>query len=77
MAKLPTVSGSVVVKNLQKIGFEIVSQKGSHVRLKKKTSTETRIVIVPLHSELTPGTLLSIIRQSGLKKDEFIELIKY
>lgn len=76
MVKLPIVSGSEVIHALQRIGFEIVGQKGSHVRLKKKTSKETRIAIVPLHDELTPGTLLSVIRQSGLTKEELIGLIK-
>jgi predicted RNA binding protein YcfA (HicA-like mRNA interferase family) len=76
MVKLPIASGSKVIHALQRIGFEIVGQKGSHVRLKKKTSKETRIAIVPIHDELTPGTLLSIIRQSGLTKEELIGLIK-
>ncbi len=76
MTKLPVVSGYEVIQALQKIGFEMVGQKGSHVRLKKKNSRETKIVIVPIHDELTPGTLLSAIRQSGLTKDQFIELIK-
>ena len=76
MAKLPIVSGSKVIHALQRIGFEIVGQKGSHVRLKKKTSKETRIAIVPLQDELTPGILLSVIRQSGLTKEELIGLIK-
>jgi len=70
------LSGYKVIQTLQKIGFQIVSQKGSHVRLKKKTSKETKIVIVPLDDELTPGTLLSVIRQSGMTKDGFIGLIK-
>ena len=76
MVKLPIVSGSEVIHALQKIGFEIVGQKGSHVRFKKKTSKETRIAIVTLHDELTPGTLLSVIRQSGLTKEELIGSIK-
>ena len=76
MAKLLIVSGSKVIHALQKIGFEIVGQKGRHVRLKKKTSKETKIAIFPLHDELTPGTLLSVIRQSGLTKEELIGLIK-
>jgi predicted RNA binding protein YcfA (HicA-like mRNA interferase family) len=76
MVKLPIVSGSKIIKAPQSIGFEIVGQKGSNVRLKKKTSKETRIAIVPIHHELTPGTLLSIIRQSGLTKEGLIGLIK-
>jgi predicted RNA binding protein YcfA (HicA-like mRNA interferase family) len=76
MVKLPIVSGYEVIHALQRIGFDIVGQKGSHVRLKKKTSKETRIAIVPIHDELTPGTLLSVIRQSGLTKEELIGLMK-
>jgi predicted RNA binding protein YcfA (HicA-like mRNA interferase family) len=77
MVKLPIVSGSKIIKILQKhLGFKIVGKKGSHVRLKKKTDEEIRIVVVPLHSELTPGTLRSILRRIGYKKDEFVQLLK-
>ena len=74
--KLPAVSGEKIVKALTKAGFEIVGRKGSHVRLKKKTSERTYIVVVPLHPVVVKNTLLSIIRQSGMSKEEFIELLK-
>jgi len=74
--KLPTVSGEKIVKALIKAGFEIVGRKGSHVRLKKKTRERTYIVVVPLHTVVAKNTLFSIIRQSGMSKDEFIELLK-
>ncbi len=73
MPKLPVVSAKKVLKYLQSKGFEMVGRKGSHVRLKRKTDDETRIVIVPMHSEIAPGTLMSIFRQSGIEKDEFIK----
>ncbi len=76
MAKLPVLSGYKIVKALEKEGFKIVGRKGSHIRLKKKSNDETFIVIVPDHPEITPGTLLSIIRQSGMKKDEFLKLFE-
>jgi len=76
MQKLPVVSGHEVIKALTKAGFEVVGRKGSHVRLKKKTSIKTYIVIVPLHPEIKMGTLKSILRQAGLKREEFIELIR-
>jgi predicted RNA binding protein YcfA (HicA-like mRNA interferase family) len=52
----------------------VVSQKGSHIKMKKKTSEETRIVIIPDYNEIPVGTLQSIIRQAGLTPEEFIEL---
>lgn len=74
--KLPVVSGTEVVKGLTKVGFEVVGRSGSHVRLKKKLNGKVWIVIVPMHKELAKGTLSSIIRQSGLIRDEFIKMIK-
>jgi len=74
--KLPVVSGRKIVKALKKAGFEIVGRKGSHIRLKKKTSEGTFIVVVPDHVEIAKSTLHSIIRQSGMTRDEFIELLK-
>jgi len=76
MPKLPVLSARKVLKVLQKTGFEVVGRKGSHIRLKKKTSLETRIVIVPNHQEIQLGTLKSIMRQAGLSKKEFLELLK-
>ncbi len=76
--KLPTLSGKEVISILQKQGFEIKRQKGSHVTLYKKTSEKGLYVTVPLHGdkEILPGTMLSIIRQSGMRKEEFIMLVK-
>jgi predicted RNA binding protein YcfA (HicA-like mRNA interferase family) len=76
MQKLPVVSGHKAIKALTKAGFEVVGRKGSHVRLKKKTPIKTYIVIVPLHPEIKTGTLRSILRQAGLTREEFIELIR-
>jgi len=76
MQKLPVVSGHEVIKALTKAGFEVVGRRGSHVRLKKKTPNKTYIVIVPLHPEIKMGTLKSILRQAGLTREEFIELIR-
>jgi len=70
--KLPTVSGRDVIKALKKIGFEVVRTKSSHVKLRKNY----RIVIVPLHNELSKGTLLSIIRQAGITKEHLIKLLE-
>ena len=75
MTKLPITSSRKVIKALIKAGFKQVSQKGSHIKLKRKTDERTWIVIVPDFNEIPVGTLLSIIRQSGLTKEEFQKLL--
>ena len=74
MYKLPRISGGEVIKILSKTGFMLARQKGSHVILKKETETGTKTTVVPLHREIDRGTLLEIIRQAGLTKEEFLEL---
>ena len=69
---LPVVSGAQVVAALTKGGFERVSRRGSHVKLRQ---ADGRVVIVPLHRELAIGTLRSVIRQSGLPVEEFLSLL--
>jgi predicted RNA binding protein YcfA (HicA-like mRNA interferase family) len=49
-------------------GFEEVRRKGSHVIMQKKDGGTTITVPVPDHAELRAGTLLGIIRQSGLPR---------
>jgi predicted RNA binding protein YcfA (HicA-like mRNA interferase family) len=49
-----------------------VSQRGSHLKLKNESG---RVVIVPMHRELAPGTLGSILRQAGLERSEFMALL--
>jgi predicted RNA binding protein YcfA (HicA-like mRNA interferase family) len=57
---------------LQGAGFEQISQRGSHVKLRNPAG---RTAIVPLHRELAPGTLRSVLRQAGLSIDELVALL--
>lgn len=66
--RLPVVSGPEVVRALGKAGFGEISQRGSHRKLRH---VDGRTVIVPLHRELAPGTLRSILRQADLSVEEF------
>jgi predicted RNA binding protein YcfA (HicA-like mRNA interferase family) len=52
-------------------GFNQVRQKGSHLIMQKKAGNSTTTVPVPDHDELRIGTLLGIIRQSGLPRSLF------
>ena len=75
MPKLPHLSGKEVIKALSKIGFNPARQKGSHVILVKSSPEGDKGLVVPLHKEIDVGTLLEIIRQAGLKRDEFLALL--
>jgi predicted RNA binding protein YcfA (HicA-like mRNA interferase family) len=74
LSKLPVISGREILKALNKIGFTVVSRKGSHVRLKRRRGEEILIVIVPMHRELAKGTLRSILRQANLTVEDLLRL---
>ena len=74
--KLPIVSARKVIKALKSVGFEVTRQSGSHIILVKFEDNKKLTVVVPNHEEIAKGTLLSIIQQSGLTKEEFIKLLK-
>lgn len=69
-------SARLVLKALQKAGFEIVSQRGSHIKLAKTQAGDVLTVIVPNHKEIAIGTFLSILKQSGLSRQEMDKLLK-
>jgi predicted RNA binding protein YcfA (HicA-like mRNA interferase family) len=71
LGKLRVLSGKEVCQILEKHGFVEVRKRGSHIAMQRKTSISTVTVPVPDHKELSMGTLLSIIRQSGLSRSEF------
>ena len=76
MANLPRLSGHELIKILTKFGFFKVRQKGSHVMLIKKTKLGKIGCVVPLHDELETGTLLGILRQVKISRDEFLSMYK-
>lgn len=71
MPKLRRMSGRDARKILEKHGFVFVRQKGSHMMMQKQKDGSTQTVPIPDHSELKIGTLLGIIRQSGLPREVF------
>ena len=74
MPKLPVLSHLEVVKALNKIGYNIDHQTCSYVIQRQDTEPYRRLTI-PNHKEISKGTINSIIKQAGLTRDEFIELL--
>ena len=72
MPPLPIISGTACIAALAKLGYTILRQKGSHVRLVCPTRPP---VTVPLHHELDRGTLRSIIRTAEISVEEFTRFL--
>jgi len=73
MVKLITISGKNFCKILEKLGFEKIHGKGSHVRFKHSDGRRT---VIPIHGneDLGKGLLRTILNQIDLSKEEYEEL---
>jgi len=65
---LPLLSGQEIVSALQRTGYYVRKQKGSHIRLYHSSRLP---VTVPAHREVDRGTLRSILRTANLTVEEF------
>jgi predicted RNA binding protein YcfA (HicA-like mRNA interferase family) len=72
VSEIPHVSAAAVVRALERADFVFRSQRGSHRKLRHP---DGRTVIVPMHRELAPGTLRSILRQAGLSSEQLRDLL--
>lgn len=72
MPKLPHVSGAQAVKALERLGFVVARQSGSHIILRKGSTG----CVVPNHKEIKVGTLAGILRQAGISSDDFLRVLK-
>ena len=75
MPKLPSVKAEKLISVLEKISFEVIRQRGSHVRLKHP---DGRVVTVPVHSgqNLGKGLLRKILRDAELSREQFVSLLR-
>jgi predicted RNA binding protein YcfA (HicA-like mRNA interferase family) len=73
LTELPVVSGKEVVKALQRAGYFIRRQRGSHVRMYHATKSP---VTVPLAKTVKKGTLRKVLRDAGLEPRDFAAMLK-
>jgi predicted RNA binding protein YcfA (HicA-like mRNA interferase family) len=72
--KLPVLTARQVVRCLEKAGFYVHHQSGSHVQLKHRERPELRLT-VPFHAgDLPKAVIRSIIRQAGMSVDDFTDV---
>ena len=73
--RLPSVSGRKLIRVLKQIGYDIVRQRGSHIRLRDEADPDHLPLTVPNHKTVKPGLLRKILRDANLSVDEFIDLL--
>ena len=73
MSKLPRVSGQQVVPALERLGFRVRCQYGSHIIMRRDNPFAQ--TVVPAHRELDRGTLRAILRQTDIAVENFIRLL--
>ena len=71
MSKVPSLNYDKVIRALQRDGWVIVRQRGSHIRLQKHTGNEVLKLIVPAHKPIKRSTLSHILKQARMSLDEF------
>ena len=74
--ELPVVSGRQAICALEQVGYRVVRQGGSQIRLRDESDPEHLPVTVPDHKTLKPGLLRQILRDANLTVDEFTDLLK-
>ncbi len=70
--KLPVLSGKEIIKALNRIGFVPTRQKGSHVFMRHP---DGRCTVVPLHKEVNKSTVMDILSQTRLTKEDLLKLL--
>ena len=75
MTKVPSLPYDQVIRALQRDGWVVVRQKGSHVRIQKHTQTETLKLTIPAHRPIKRSTLSHILKQAKLTVEEFDQLL--
>jgi predicted RNA binding protein YcfA (HicA-like mRNA interferase family) len=75
MTKVPSLSYDQVIRALRRDGWVVVRQRGSHIRLQKRTPEETLKLIVPAHRPIKRSTLSHILKHARLSVDDLTALV--
>jgi predicted RNA binding protein YcfA (HicA-like mRNA interferase family) len=75
MTKVPSLGYERVIAALQRDGWVVVRQRGSHIRLQKHTRTELLKLTIPAHRPIKRSTLSHVLKQARLTLEEFLTLL--
>ena len=75
MSKVPSLFYILILRALQRDGWIVVRQEGSHIRLQKHQGNNVLKITVPAHRPVKRSTLAHILKQAQLSVDQFLELL--
>lgn len=75
MGKLPQISGRKAVRCFEKLGYVVVRQKGSHMRLICQTDSHKKPLTIPDHTIIGKGLLRKLMRDADITVDTFLQLL--
>ncbi|MFB2837975.1 type II toxin-antitoxin system HicA family toxin [Floridanema evergladense] len=75
MSKVPNLPYTQIIAALQRDGWVVVRQRGSHIRLEKELPSEVLKLTVPAHRSVKRSTLARILKQARIEIDRFLELL--
>ncbi len=75
MSRVPSLPYPQIVRALQRDGWVVVRQRGSHIRLQKRLRDETLKLTVPAHKPIKRSTLAHVLKQARLDLDDFLALL--
>jgi predicted RNA binding protein YcfA (HicA-like mRNA interferase family) len=73
--KIPSLPYLQIIKALQRDGWTVVRQRGSHIRLQKRVGDELLKLTVPAHRPVKRSTLAHLLKQARLEVDKFLDLL--
>jgi len=71
----PSLPYQQIIYALQRDGWTVVRQRGSHIRLQKRIGSEVLKITVPAHRPVKRSTLVHILKQARLEVDDFLKLL--
>ena len=74
MTVVPSLPFTAVIAALERAGWIVSRQRGSHIRLKKFSADKIQKLTVPAHRPIKRSTLAKIIKQADMTLDEFLKL---
>jgi predicted RNA binding protein YcfA (HicA-like mRNA interferase family) len=77
VSKVPSLPYTQIVHALQRDGWTVVRQRGSHLRLHKRLGEELLKITVPAHRPVKRSTLAHILKQARLELDRFLQLLRF
>jgi len=75
VSKVPSLAYHQIIRALQRDGWTVVRQRGSHIRLQKRIGDEVLKLTVPAHRPVKSSTLAHILKQARLELERFLDLL--